>query len=158
MAGARAAVKPLIVAGLVAYVLSTIVDALGRATRLSRQTLVVLVYFTSLAIFLFLPAVLAPTLVTQSQQIYTDVQFSFDELRTAMLQPIRTPSGDMRLDVEAARDSIARHIGLPLGLSVEEAAWGIHELVNENMARASAKFFPASQKSRSARCCQALPP
>ncbi len=54
--------------------------------------------------------------------------------------------GDMRLDVEAARDSIARHIGLPLGLSVEEAAWGIHELVNENMARASA--IHALEKSR----------
>ncbi|GBL19930.1 hypothetical protein EMGBS3_16360, partial [Anaerolineaceae bacterium] len=94
---AQAAVKPLIISGLVAYVLSTIVDGLGKATRLSRQTLVVLVYFTSLAIFLFLPALLAPTLITQSQQIYTDVQYSFDELRTAVLQPIRTPSGTMRL-------------------------------------------------------------
>ena len=94
---ARAAIKPLIVAGLVAYVLSTIVDGLRKATRLSRQTLVVIVYFTSLVIFLFLPALLAPTLITQSQQIYTDVQFSFDELRTAMLQPIRTPSGELRL-------------------------------------------------------------
>lgn len=94
---AQAAVKPLIISGLVAYVLSTIVDGLGKATRLSRQTLVVFVYFTSLAIFLFLPALLAPTLITQSQQIYTDVQYSFDELRTAVLQPIRTPSGTMRL-------------------------------------------------------------
>jgi N-methylhydantoinase A len=46
--------------------------------------------------------------------------------------------GDMRLDVAAARDAIARAVGTPLGLSVEDAAWGIHELVNENMARAAA--------------------
>jgi len=54
--------------------------------------------------------------------------------------------GDMRLDVQAARASIARQIGAPLGLSVEEAAWGIHELVNENMARAAA--IHALEKAR----------
>jgi N-methylhydantoinase A len=54
--------------------------------------------------------------------------------------------GDMRLDIEAARAAIARHIGKPLGLSVEEASWGIHELVNENMARAAA--IHALEKAR----------
>ena len=54
--------------------------------------------------------------------------------------------GDMRLDVEAARVTIASRIGTPLGLSVEEAAWGIHDLVNENMARASA--IHALEKAR----------
>jgi len=54
--------------------------------------------------------------------------------------------GDMRLDVEAARAAIAGRIGTPLGLSVEEAAWGIHDLVNENMARASA--IHALEKAR----------
>ena len=54
--------------------------------------------------------------------------------------------GDMRLDVEAARAAIASRIGTPLGLSVEEAAWGIHDLVNENMARASA--IHALEKAR----------
>ena len=54
--------------------------------------------------------------------------------------------GDMHLDIEAARAAIARHIGKPLGLGVEEAAWGIHELVNENMARAAA--IHALEKAR----------
>ena len=54
--------------------------------------------------------------------------------------------GDMRLDVEAARTAIASRIGAPLGLSVEDAAWGIHDLVNENMARASA--IHALEKAR----------
>ena len=54
--------------------------------------------------------------------------------------------GDMHLDVEAARAAIAQHIGKPLGLGVEEAAWGIHELVNENMARAAA--IHALEKAR----------
>ena len=54
--------------------------------------------------------------------------------------------GDMRLDVEAARAAIASRIGTPLGLSVEAAAWGIHDQVNENMARASA--IHALEKAR----------
>ena len=43
--------------------------------------------------------------------------------------------GDMPLSVDAARDAIAM-IGRPLGLSVERAAWGIHETSNEDVVRA----------------------
>ncbi len=43
--------------------------------------------------------------------------------------------GEMTLDVEAARTAIRTHIAEPLGLTVEQAAWGIHRLVNEDMAR-----------------------
>jgi N-methylhydantoinase A len=46
-------------------------------------------------------------------------------------------SGKMRLDAEAARRAIAEHLAQPLGLSVEEAAWGVHQVVNENMASAA---------------------
>jgi len=45
--------------------------------------------------------------------------------------------GEMSLDVEAARAAIKTQIADPLGLSVEEAAWGIHRLVNEDMASAA---------------------
>jgi N-methylhydantoinase A len=45
--------------------------------------------------------------------------------------------GDMRLDVAAAEAAVARHAAQPLGLSAIEAAWGIHETVNGNMAQAA---------------------
>ncbi|OGA47693.1 MAG: hypothetical protein A3G24_10660 [Betaproteobacteria bacterium RIFCSPLOWO2_12_FULL_62_13] len=45
--------------------------------------------------------------------------------------------GRMRLDEEASRKAIHDHIATPLGLSIEEAAWGIHHVVNENMASAA---------------------
>jgi N-methylhydantoinase A len=45
--------------------------------------------------------------------------------------------GDMKLDVEAARRAIEEKIAKPLGLSVIEAAWGIHETVNESMSQAA---------------------
>jgi N-methylhydantoinase A len=44
--------------------------------------------------------------------------------------------GAMRLDLASAGQGIEREIGKGLGLTLEEAAWGIHEIVNENMASA----------------------
>jgi N-methylhydantoinase A/oxoprolinase/acetone carboxylase beta subunit len=44
--------------------------------------------------------------------------------------------GEMKLDLEAARAAIDRKIAQPLGLTVARAAWGIHEIVTENMAAA----------------------
>lgn len=44
--------------------------------------------------------------------------------------------GDMVLDRSAAEAAIARELAKPLGLGPVEAAWGVHEIVNENMAAA----------------------
>ena len=44
--------------------------------------------------------------------------------------------GKMRLDVEGARNALAR-LGTKLHLSIEQVAWGIHQIVNENMANAA---------------------
>src|SRR5258708_26895184 len=43
----------------------------------------------------------------------------------------------MRLDVEAARRAIETRVAQPMGLGLTEAAWGIHRVVNENMAAAA---------------------
>jgi N-methylhydantoinase A/oxoprolinase/acetone carboxylase beta subunit len=45
--------------------------------------------------------------------------------------------GAMPLDRPAAEAAIRRHIGDRLGLSLEEAAWGIFSIVTENMANAA---------------------
>jgi N-methylhydantoinase A/oxoprolinase/acetone carboxylase beta subunit len=44
--------------------------------------------------------------------------------------------GEMKLDLKSAKDQIARHFE-PLSVDAEEAAWRIHDLVNENMASAA---------------------
>jgi N-methylhydantoinase A len=43
----------------------------------------------------------------------------------------------MRLDRAAAERAVAEHVARPLGLDVTTAAWGIHRVVNENMAAAA---------------------
>lgn len=45
--------------------------------------------------------------------------------------------GTMNLDVEAARAAIDEQIATPMAITVEEAAWGIHTTVNEDMANAA---------------------
>jgi N-methylhydantoinase A len=45
--------------------------------------------------------------------------------------------GAMKLDLEAARRGVEQAVANPLGMSVEQAVWGIHEVVNENMASAA---------------------
>jgi N-methylhydantoinase A len=45
--------------------------------------------------------------------------------------------GDMKLSVEAAKAALQKKIAEPLGVSVVDAAWAIHETVNENMAQAA---------------------
>lgn len=46
--------------------------------------------------------------------------------------------GDMVLDIEASKESIREAIAEPLGISVTDAAWAIHDTVNESMAQAAA--------------------
>ena len=44
--------------------------------------------------------------------------------------------GEMRLDADAARTAIERHVAEPAGLDPIRAAWGVHEIANEDVARA----------------------
>jgi len=52
------------------------------------------------------------------------------------LLPTVLGGGSMHLDREAAQAAITRHIGEPAGLNVDDAAQGIRDVVNANMARA----------------------
>lgn len=53
------------------------------------------------------------------------------------LDPARFLGGAMRLDATAAEAAIKEQIADPLGVSVAEAAWGVHTTANENMANAA---------------------
>jgi N-methylhydantoinase A len=59
------------------------------------------------------------------------------DLVLGYLDPEFFLGGRMRLDVDAARRAIDERVARPLGLSLTEAAWGIHRVVNENMAAAA---------------------
>jgi len=58
------------------------------------------------------------------------------DLLLGYLDPAYFLGGKMDLDLSATEAGIARAIGYKMGFSTLEAAWGIHEVVNENMAAA----------------------
>jgi N-methylhydantoinase A len=58
------------------------------------------------------------------------------DLVLGYLDPKYFLGGQMPLDPEAARSALARP-AKKLGLAVEKVAWGIHQIVNENMANAA---------------------
>jgi N-methylhydantoinase A/oxoprolinase/acetone carboxylase beta subunit len=53
------------------------------------------------------------------------------------LDPAHFLGGRMALDTAQAQRAIRDHVAEPLAMSVVDAAWGIHAVVNENMARAA---------------------
>mgnify|MGYP003866605529 CR=1 FL=1 len=67
-----------------------------------------------------------------SQPTVTDA-----DLVLGYLDPAYFLGGRLTLDRPAAERAIATHIADPLGISVEDAALGIHRVVNESMANAA---------------------
>ncbi len=59
------------------------------------------------------------------------------DLVLGYLDPRYFLGGRMRLDLDGARAAIQKRIAEPLGLSIEAAAWGIHQIANESMANAA---------------------
>jgi N-methylhydantoinase A len=59
------------------------------------------------------------------------------DLLLGYLDPEFFLGGRLRLDQEAARRAIADRVAGPLGMDPVRAAWGIHRVVNENMASAA---------------------
>ena len=58
------------------------------------------------------------------------------DLLLGYLNPDSFAGGSMRLDEDAARDGIEEHLARPRGQSALEAAWTVHDVVNETMAAA----------------------
>ncbi len=59
------------------------------------------------------------------------------DLVLGYLNPDYFLGGEMSLNIDASYKAIEETAAKPLGISVVEAAWGIHRLVNENMANAA---------------------
>jgi N-methylhydantoinase A len=66
----------------------------------------------------------------------TDPTVTDANLVLGRLLPERFASGRIELDIEASKKAILDKIGKPLGMTLEEAAWGIIRIANSNMERA----------------------
>ena len=66
----------------------------------------------------------------------TEATVTDADLILGYLDPRYFLGGKMQLDVDAARSALGR-LGQRLKMAVEQVAWGIHQIVNENMANAA---------------------
>lgn len=66
----------------------------------------------------------------------TDATVTDANVVLGYLGDIRAGEGDIAIDPDAAATAIEAHVARPLGLTVQEAAAGIHQLANEQMAAA----------------------
>jgi N-methylhydantoinase A len=66
----------------------------------------------------------------------TEATVTDADLVLGYLDPDYFLGGKMRLDTKQARQALSR-LAEPLGMTVEQAAWGVHQIVNENMANAA---------------------
>ena len=67
----------------------------------------------------------------------TDATVTDADLLLGYLDPGSFLGGDMRLDLKSATVAVQAHLGTPLSLAAIEAAHGVFETVNENMAQAA---------------------
>src|SRR5262252_3530182 len=66
----------------------------------------------------------------------TEATVTDADLVLGYLDPDYFLGGKMRLDTKQARQALSR-LAERLGMTVEQAAWGVHQIVNENMANAA---------------------
>ncbi len=59
------------------------------------------------------------------------------DLALGKIDPATFAGGKIAIDADKARAALARHVGTPLGLDVAQAALGVSEIVDENMANAA---------------------
>jgi len=85
----RAMFPPLIVAGLLAYILSPIIDWLQRKAHWSRKVAVNVTYFVSLAILLAIPATIVPVLFNEAQTLVVDLEDFPTQLQTFLATPLK---------------------------------------------------------------------
>jgi len=81
----------------------------------------------------------------------TEPTVSDADLVLGYLSPTYFLGGRIQLDKDKAADAIKTKLADPLRLSIEQAAWGIHSLVNENMASA-AKVYVAEKGESPGNC------
>ena len=95
---ARALFPPLLIAALLAYILSPSVEFLTHRPRLSRKLAANLVYFISLGVLVAVPATFSPLLVDEIQTLTTDFQLILSQLENFLTQPIPIAGYILHLD------------------------------------------------------------
>jgi len=102
---AREAVKMLIIAAFVAYLINPAVIFITEKPRFSRTAAVNIVYFSSLIVLVGVPAILTPIFFDEIKIVAQDLLALSKDISTALTQPIQF--GDMAFHFEQIGEGLA---------------------------------------------------
>lgn len=86
---ARAALRNLVIAAFVAYLINPAVEYLAARTRWTRVRAVSVVYFTSLIILVGVPATLTPIFYEEAKSVVQDLLALSSQLSETLMQPVQ---------------------------------------------------------------------
>ncbi|MBI3158649.1 MAG: AI-2E family transporter [Chloroflexi bacterium] len=84
----RALFTPMVIAGLLAYILSPLVEWLTGRTRWKRALVVSLVYWLGLTVIILVPVLLLPTLLAEFETLAQDLQVIVTNLQRLTARPV----------------------------------------------------------------------
>lgn len=90
---AHEALEPVIIAAFIAYLANPAIVILSKKNRLKRRTAVNLVYFGAIALFVALPATLAPLFADELSSIGQDFFSLLRQTQNQLAQPVLLPYG-----------------------------------------------------------------
>jgi predicted PurR-regulated permease PerM len=85
---AREALKSVIIAGFIAYLANPAVVILANNTKIKRRTAVNLVYFTSIALLIAIPATFTPLFFDELKGVAQDLLALFEQIQILLAMPI----------------------------------------------------------------------
>lgn len=105
----RAIFEPLIIAGLIAYIIYPFVQVFQTRFGLKPAVASRIVYFFALALMITAPVLLAPTLARQAQAVALDLLKTFDEVETILAEPVHIAGFTIHLEglIPDARNSFS---------------------------------------------------
>jgi predicted PurR-regulated permease PerM len=127
---AREAIKMLIIAGFVAYLISPAVILLTQRTKLSRTMAVNIVYFSAVVFLVIVPLALTPVFFDEIQIVARDLLDLSTELSKILSTPIQF--GGMEFHFEQLGDSLA-HIQDTVLMPLPEEALALLETTSVNV-------------------------
>lgn len=125
---AREMIAPLIVAGLIAYLLYPLIEFLCTRLKMRRKVASHLVYFVCLALMIAIPATLLPTLINELKIVANDLLETLDQVEAYLVHPLTFGQVTVHLEmlVPSLKTSVAGFLA-PL----PEDAWYLIETTSK---------------------------
>jgi len=125
---AREMIAPLIVAGLIAYLLYPLIEFLCTRLKMRRKVASHLVYFVCLALMIAIPATLLPTLINELKIVVNDLLETLDQVEAYLVHPLTFGQITVHLEmlVPSLKNSVAGFLA-PL----PEDAWHLIETTSK---------------------------